>query len=298
MPATSVQLAVDRGSELPLGLQLAWRLRAGIASGRLAPGERLPSVRELADGAGVNVNTVRGVYRRLEEDGYVASRHGLGTFVAEDPPGAGTDLERLALDAAADAREAGVHPRDLAAAIYAAAEQPLLEPDSPSRISSTPLPGVAPDVDERAARRTLRRQIARLEGELAAYTRHLPAREPTHPLRLPKPHIADLAELEAIRDRLLEDLSKVRTEEARQTTRHEAAREHLEALVRAPERHKWQWVSNEDLGEPGCKYWYSRPRLGPIGAMMGWWRIKVSSGCPLAGASGGDTASDGTPDPS
>ena len=51
--------------DLPVGAQLAWRLRVLIASGQLAPGERLPSVRELASGTRVNVNTVRAVYRRL-----------------------------------------------------------------------------------------------------------------------------------------------------------------------------------------------------------------------------------------
>ena len=73
----------DPGDELPVGVQLAWRLRALIASGRLAPGERLPSVRALAGWAGVNVNTVRGVYARLEDEGLVATRHGAGSFVAE-----------------------------------------------------------------------------------------------------------------------------------------------------------------------------------------------------------------------
>ena len=48
----------------------------------LRPGDRLPSVRELARTAGVNVNTVRSVYARLEAEGAVQSEHGRGTFVA------------------------------------------------------------------------------------------------------------------------------------------------------------------------------------------------------------------------
>src|SRR3954451_1308389 len=117
-----------RADDLPLGAQLAWRLRVLIASGQLAPGDRLPGVRELASGAGVNVNTARAVYRRLEDDGLIASRHGLGTFVAEGAPRS-PDLERLAADAVESARSSGVDPQDLARAIYAAgAEVPTEDP--------------------------------------------------------------------------------------------------------------------------------------------------------------------------
>src|SRR5690348_16086068 len=112
-----------RADDLPVGAQLAWRLRVLIASGQLPPGARLPGVRELASGTGVNVNTARAVYRRLTDDGLIASRHGLGTFVAEDAPRS-PDLGRLAAEAVDDAREHGVDPRDLARAIYAASSGP------------------------------------------------------------------------------------------------------------------------------------------------------------------------------
>src|SRR5512146_819599 len=112
-----------RADDLPVGAQLAWRLRVLIASGQLAPGARLPGVRELASGTGVNVNTARAVYHRLIDDGLIASRHGLGPFVAEDAPRF-PDLERLAAEAVEDARENGVDPRALAQAIYAASTGP------------------------------------------------------------------------------------------------------------------------------------------------------------------------------
>src|SRR5215208_2758467 len=118
-PPTALAPDLARADDLPLGAQLAWRLRVLIASGQLGPGDRLPGVRELASGTGVNVNTARSVYRRLEDEGLIASRHGLGTFVAEDAPRS-PDLERLAAEAVEDAREHGVDPRDLARAIYAA----------------------------------------------------------------------------------------------------------------------------------------------------------------------------------
>jgi hypothetical protein len=41
-------------------------------------------------------------------------------------------------------------------------------------------------------------------------------------------------------------------------------------------------IGAEDIGETGCKYWEVRPRLGIIGMLMNWWRVKISSGCPLA----------------
>src|SRR5688572_11161541 len=97
--ATSL-FRVDRESELPVGLQVAWRLRALIASGKLAPGERLPGVRQLADDAGVNPNTARSIYRRLEADGLVETRHGLGTFVAAGASSS-SEVERIAADAVA-----------------------------------------------------------------------------------------------------------------------------------------------------------------------------------------------------
>jgi DNA-binding transcriptional regulator YhcF (GntR family) len=83
--ADGLDLTVDRHAELPIGAQLAGRIRTALREGRLAPGERLPSVRELAEAAGVNVNTGRAVYARLESEGLVRSEHGRGTFVSGMP---------------------------------------------------------------------------------------------------------------------------------------------------------------------------------------------------------------------
>jgi DNA-binding transcriptional regulator YhcF (GntR family) len=78
-----LDLRVDRGNGIPLGAQLAGRIRTAVQNGTLGPGERVPSVRELAEIAGVNVNTARAVYARLESEGVVRSEQGRGTFVAE-----------------------------------------------------------------------------------------------------------------------------------------------------------------------------------------------------------------------
>jgi DNA-binding transcriptional regulator YhcF (GntR family) len=272
----SLDFKVDRDGDLSPGLQLSWRLRALIAGGRLAPGERLPSVRDLAARAGVNVNTARAAYRRLEREGLVVSRHGMGTFVSEEAASTAPQVERLAAEAAAEAREAGVDPRELATALYAAAG-----------IEGVDLPGQAraplPDLergDEASTRTELRRQIARLEEELSGYARELRRGDPGHPLLQAKPRVADVSELERTRDALLEQIAQVRDKQARKGRRQSRARRQVEAMAREPEEHKWQWVSNEETGDPGCKTWHVTPRYGPVGALMGWWRVKVSSGCP------------------
>src|SRR3954447_8726407 len=77
-----LDVRVTRTSGVPLGTPLVEQIREAIADGALTEGDRLPSVRELARTAGVNVNTVRAVYARLEVDGIARREHGRGTFVA------------------------------------------------------------------------------------------------------------------------------------------------------------------------------------------------------------------------
>ena len=84
-----LDLSVDRGTGIPLGAQLAGRIRAAVQDGSLVPGGRVPSVRELADIAGVNVNTARAVYARLESEGLVRSEQGRGTFITARVPARG-----------------------------------------------------------------------------------------------------------------------------------------------------------------------------------------------------------------
>lgn len=63
--------------------RIAERVRRSILRGDYAPGDRLPSVRELAMEEGVNPNTIQNVYGLLEREGWVDQRHGAGTFVRE-----------------------------------------------------------------------------------------------------------------------------------------------------------------------------------------------------------------------
>lgn len=76
-------ISVDVDSGVPIWLQLRNRLIYLIASGKYLPGDKLPTVRELAVYLGVNYNTVSKVYQDIERDGYITSRRGKGTFVAE-----------------------------------------------------------------------------------------------------------------------------------------------------------------------------------------------------------------------
>ena len=79
-----LDIALDRGSDMPLGTQLAWQLRTLIASGRLSEGERLPGVREMAGLAGVNVNAVQdGLRTPRTIEGLIVFERGRGTFVGE-----------------------------------------------------------------------------------------------------------------------------------------------------------------------------------------------------------------------
>ena len=82
MQGDRADFRLARDADLPLGVQLAGKLRALIGSRQLAPGDQLPSLRDLAAAAEVNVNTVRSVYLRLENEGLVQTEHGRGTFVA------------------------------------------------------------------------------------------------------------------------------------------------------------------------------------------------------------------------
>ena len=84
--AAELQLRVDRDDDLAIGAQLARLLSERVQAGTLGPGDRLPSVRDLAAEVGVNVNTARAVYGRLEQEGLVRSEQGRGTFVAETRP--------------------------------------------------------------------------------------------------------------------------------------------------------------------------------------------------------------------
>jgi hypothetical protein len=147
------------------------------------------------------------------------------------------------------------------------------------------LPGTSVvEVDEQAARRSLREQIGKLERELAqafvtAYPRHGFEWSVSG---MSGPRILGLGELERVRDDLAERLCTLRADLAQRTAREEESRRLIERMMLDPKSYRYVRVSREDIGERGCGHWHVRPRLGIIGMLMGWWQVKLSSGCPLA----------------
>jgi len=148
------------------------------------------------------------------------------------------------------------------------------------------LAGLHSGADEHLARAELRRQIGRLERELAglftdAFGRVQIGWELGQ--HRTQPRVLGLGELERVRDELATRIGEARLvleERARLETRN---RELLRRMLADPASFKWVRVCRQDVGEPGCGAWHSRPRFGPLGMLMGWWRVKVSSGCPLSG---------------
>jgi GntR family transcriptional regulator len=82
-------LTLDHRHPTPLYAQLEQGIRAAIATGRLATGAQLPTVRQLAVELTVNANTVARVYAELERAGVLETRRGVGTFVAATQPPVG-----------------------------------------------------------------------------------------------------------------------------------------------------------------------------------------------------------------
>ena len=81
--ADKTLITIDESSGVPLWMQLRNRLVYLVVSGTFSPGTKLPTVRDLSTTLKVNYNTVSKVYRDIEKDGYVITRRGKGTFVAE-----------------------------------------------------------------------------------------------------------------------------------------------------------------------------------------------------------------------
>ncbi|MDQ2896838.1 MAG: hypothetical protein M3Y09_14520 [Actinomycetota bacterium] len=147
-------------------------------------------------------------------------------------------------------------------------------------------PRTAPD--ERAGRRALRTQIARLERELSdAFVTAFPMGGLAPPINVTAtPHLLGLGELERVRDALAERLHAARVQIARRADEQEANRLTLERMLLDPGSYRFVRIPRSELGELGCGAWEVRPRLGLIGMLAGWWHVKLSSGCPLAGGRG------------
>ncbi len=250
---------VDRDAEVPVGLQLGWMLCARIYDGEFEPGQRLPGLRELAEASGLNVNTVRAVYQRLERRGLIESRQGRGTFVAEELP-APSAVGTIVAEAAREAEAIGVSPREVAAALYVA--MPSRESSSsgkgaalsPAVADTEPADGKTAVKGERnrstpgAVRRsTLRAQIATLERAIGEMEAEHPgvAPKPSATRRGPGPTLLSAGELERVRSTLVRRLATVQAAIDERAIRQPAEAAHQEKSVptRAREQPKREATS-------------------------------------------------------
>lgn len=236
-------ITLDRDAEVPLGTQLTWVLRARITGGELPGGERLPGARELAAHVGVNVNTVRSVFARLEEEGLLAVVHGRGTFVA-DRAAQRDDAAQFAAVVKSEAHRRGLDPRAVAAALYMERPGDAAQTDRGARPGGGAGEDGAASIDDPRARRELREQIARLERRLAK----LPALAPDGDAAAAPPPLPSEAgrlltsiELAQQRDRLAEQLADA-------VERLVDAAAEAEAEARAPERERASAKPARDRG--------------------------------------------------
>jgi GntR family transcriptional regulator len=81
-----MELAIDLKSGVPFYRQIIEQVKFGIGSGKLSPGEQLPTVRQLAVSLSINPNTVIRAYRELEIEGLLDTHQGSGTFISTNQP--------------------------------------------------------------------------------------------------------------------------------------------------------------------------------------------------------------------
>ena len=111
--------SVNLQDATPLHAQLERSIRVAIASGRLRPGDQLPTVRQLAVALRINANTVAKVYTHLERSRVLETRRGVGTFVVDAPDSADNrkardaELRAIVMRALSDASARGFSVTDL-----------------------------------------------------------------------------------------------------------------------------------------------------------------------------------------
>ncbi|HTU80015.1 MAG TPA: hypothetical protein VMF09_14770 [Solirubrobacteraceae bacterium] len=184
-----------------------------------------------------------------------------------------TYYEQLVIDPDAPAdRESGARRRRWPPAVQVARPAPDARERTPQ--------------DERAARTSLRFQIARLERERSAIVAErfpfIAAPAPVAPGAASGPALLDLGALERVRDELAADVQELRARVHERVEHERRAREQLRRMRLEPGRYKFARLPVRDLGQGVCGAWVVRPRLGLIGMLAGWWELKLASGCPLA----------------
>lgn len=138
--------------------------------------------------------------------------------------------------------------------------------------------------DERASRADLRRQIAAMELALARlFGSAFPRKGIDFSVPgMGGPRLLSVDELERVRDALAARIQEVKADLHDYAVLEEQNRELIEEMMADAGSYRWVRVYNEDIGEPGCRNWHATPKWGLLGMLLGWWRVKISSGCPLA----------------
>lgn len=108
-----MQLWLARDGAVPLREQLVTQIKLAIASKQLAPGQKLPSTRELARRYRVHANTVSAAYQQLEAEDWIELRHGSGVYVRGRHSEAKRDAESLVLAFLGEARRCGISRTDV-----------------------------------------------------------------------------------------------------------------------------------------------------------------------------------------
>ena len=120
-------------SGVPIYVQLREQLLGAIGAGTLAPGDQMPTMRQVAVALKVDLNTVRHAYDELERAGAIRLERGRGSFVADAPPMIDADaraaqLDNLARQSLAMAQAQGIAPQVLAERILSLAASKELNP--------------------------------------------------------------------------------------------------------------------------------------------------------------------------
>ncbi|MBD0840439.1 MULTISPECIES: GntR family transcriptional regulator [unclassified Streptomyces] len=120
-----VEYRIDRRSGVATYLQIVQQTKQALRLGLLAPGDKLPTAREVVEATAINPNTVLKAYRELEREGLVEPRRGLGTFVRKSLSTAPADspLRAELTDWAERARAAGLEHDDVAALFTAVLDE-------------------------------------------------------------------------------------------------------------------------------------------------------------------------------
>lgn len=115
-------IVLQDGSEIPVFKQIRNQIVMGIADGRLVPGEKLPTVRALAEEIGINSMTVSKAYQLLKQEGYILTDRRNGVRVKENfslAPGLSSDSQQVLIQLVSEAKVRGMSRDDFVALVDA-----------------------------------------------------------------------------------------------------------------------------------------------------------------------------------